>query len=350
MPIAQNPGNVGEAVDLSAGINIIPNYWGVFPALGLFNHQYGTTRTVMIPRVSESENILTDRNWNERNNTITGGQRDYITLPVPHYPVDDAITATDINGVVNWDSIVGAGGGGVGLETVESKRAEKMARLRRAHAFTLETARMQVIKDGTVYAPNGTVSINYYTEHGFGRANQNVEMTSVTEDPAVGIQAAVGTLQDNLKTGDIVNNFVALCSPDFFEALINNGFVKESYLYYRRNSQQEGLLSGNLPGAPLDARFSTFEYAGVTFIQVRGTVGGNPYVVADKAYMFPVGTDNFETWFAPAERLDTVNKTALESYYFEYLDRRNSKIDIMTETNFLNVLKRPEQVITLTAV
>ncbi len=346
MAVTNNPLQFGKAVDYSGGINIIPNQWGLTQRLGLFTPVYGSQKTIMIARTTEADHLMVDRNWDERNPTISGGARDWLTLPIPHYPVDDAILPNDIDGVIDFESAMQ---GGLQLETIEKKRAEKMNRIRRAHATLLEMARLQVIKNGSVYAPNGTVNINYYTEYNIIRRSIGLNLTSTTVMPQVGIETAISALQDGLQTGEIVTGFVALCSPEFFSALTTNAFVQEQYMYFARGGNQDGVTIGRLTsGAPLDGRYRTFDYGGVLWIEVRGAVAGVSYVEPNEAYMFPVGTENFETHFAPANRLSTVNKTALESYYFEYVNTKDDLIEIMSETNFLNVLRRPDQVITLT--
>lgn len=346
MAVINNPLQFGKAVDYSGSINIIPNEWGVTQRLGLFTPVYGTQKSIMIARNTEIDHLMVDRNWDERNPSISGGARDYITLPIPHYPVDDAILPNDIDGVIDFESILN---GGQQLETVEKARAKKMARIRRAHQVLLELSRLQVLKDGSVYAPNGTVKVNFYTEYGITRQSIGLNLSSTTVRPQVGIEQAISTLQDGLQTGEVVTGFVALCSPSFFSALTNNAFVQEQYMYFARGGNQEGVTVGRLTaGAPLDGRYRTFDYGGVLWIEVRGNVAGTDYIDAGEAYMFPVGTDNFETHFAPANRLSTVNQPALSSYYFEYVNTRDDIIEIMSETNFINVLRRPDQVITLT--
>lgn len=340
-----NPQAYGKAIDLSTGINIIPNQWGVIGRLNIFKHKHNTQKQVMIPRKTEQQHILEDRNWDERNPSIAGAQRDYLSLAIPHYPVDDAITPNDIDGNLDFDALIR---GTVKLETVEKVRAEKMERIRRAHMLTLEFSRLQVMKDGSVYAPNGTVTTNYYTEFGLTREVISVDLASTVDAPNQTFEDAVGYLQDVQQDGGGYNtDYIALCSPEFFSALTNNAFVTERY-FYVQNAQQAPLLVGRLEaGAPWDARFRSFEYAGIHFVEVRGSVNGVSYINANDAYLFPRGTDYFETIFAPANRFGTVNTQALESYYFEYIDEKRSKIELMTETNFLNVLKRPDLVVTL---
>src|SRR5690606_19353775 len=96
-----NPFKLGKVADLSAEINVIPNQWGVINMLGIFRDEPKSQKTVLVPRNIEQEAIITDRNWDERNNTIAGGQRDVLPLMIPHYPVDDAITPNDVDGNVD---------------------------------------------------------------------------------------------------------------------------------------------------------------------------------------------------------------------------------------------------------
>lgn len=345
MPIA-NPFQAGKLADLSQEINIIPNQWGVIQRLGLFIDDPKTQKTVLVPRTVEEEALIPDRNWDERNNTIKGGERDVLPLVIPHYPVDDAITPNDVDGNVDWGRIMS--GGGARAQSVDEVRATKMERLRRAHATTLEYARAQILRDGTVFAPNGTVVTNFYTEFGVTRPVVGFDLNSVTDNPISHPERVLAQIQDSVGGGAIVTNVVALASPDFFNALISNPFVYESYQYFQQ-SQGPALLNGRLTaGSPLDARFRSFSYGGIDFIEVRGQVGGQPYVNAGEAYAFPLGTDLFRTYYAPANRFKSVNRRALQSYYFEYLNEKDDIIEIMTETNFLNALLRPEAVVTLT--
>lgn len=338
-----NPFALGKVADLSGSINIIPNQWGLINQLGLFRNESKTQKTVLVPRKTETIAVLTDRNWDERNNAIKGGSRDVLPVVIPHFPVDDAITPNDVDGQIDWDSLMA---GGNSTLSVEKVRMEKMERLRNAHSLTLEVARAQLLRDGSVYAPNGTVVTNFYTEFGLTRQVEFLNLASTTVSPLTAVKAAYGEVQDQIQNGQIVNNVVALCSPEFFTALITNAFVVESYQYFQQN-QGAGILNQRLSSGGFDARYEVFTYGGITFVECRGGVAGTPYIEAGKAYVFPMGTDSFRTYFAPANRFASINKSALESYYFEYKNEKDDIIEIMSETNFVNALLRPQTVITL---
>lgn len=345
MATIANPFELGKVADLSGSINIVPNTWGMIQQMGLFTNEYKTQKVVLVPRNQQSETVITDRNWNERNNTIKGVDRDVLAVQIPHFPVDDAIYGDDLDGQADWDSILVGGNATLSLEKV---RARKMEALRNAHSLTLEVARAQMIRDGSVYAPNGTVITNFYTEFGLTRDVIPLGLASTTVNPLAAVKAAYGEVQDSVLNGAIVSNIVALASPEFFAALVSNPFVTESYQYFAQ-SQGAGILNQRLSSGGFDDRYETFKYGGITFIEARGSANGVPYVNAGEAYVFPLGTDSFRTYFAPAaDRLQYVNKTAQESYYFEYLNRKDDIIEIMSETNFANALLRPQIVKTLT--
>lgn len=349
MPLSYNPTDFNRVVDLSNTINIIPNQWGLFQQLGIFESEAKAQKTVLVPRFEWSEALIPDRNWDERNNASQGPTRDYLTVKVPHFPLDDAITPQDIDGVVAWENVFA----GIQTETVASTRARKMQQMRMNHARTLEYARAQLITTGGVYAPNGTMrtsygsTVNFYTEFGVTRTELTMDLTNLTVDPLAEVEPIIAAIQDGLVSGDTVSSFVAVCSPEFFNALITHPFVVDAYKYYARVQGADvltGRLTANAYG--LDARFRTFDYGGILFIEYRGSFGGTPYIPAGDAYVFPVGGSAlFKTYYAPANRFNTVNTTASEAYWFEYMNEKNDIIEIMSESNFLNALLRPQALV-----
>jgi len=335
-----NPFEPGKLADLSEKINIIPNTWGVVNNLGLFRNEYKTQRTVLIPVNKESVALIEDRNWNERHQANPNKTTQVAAFQVPHFPLDDMITPTDINGIMNWDS---ANGESVLLAQA---RAEKMDRLRRAHALTLEHARMQMLKNGDVYAPNGTVAYNMYTEFGStgSKSNQNISL-GTSSNPLADVQAAVQYIRSHVDNTSVISNIVALCSSTFFAALVANPYVYNEYSRFIQPGM-EGTFEVNLRNR---IGQNVFSCGGITFIEYPATVNSVAWVESNKAYAFPMGTNSFRTMFAPAERFGDVNTVAKESYYFEFPSVKRDKIEIETETNFINVMTNPDASINLTA-
>lgn len=353
MPLVINPNDRSKVIDRTDSLIVIPNTVGITNALGLFTPVYSSQKMVEVTRNTRRNTVLEDRNWDERNQTIAGRERDSLVLKIPHFPADDAITPNDIDGVVSAASLAEA----AELESVQNVRADKMFDLREAHGLTMEVARMQLITEGTAYAPNGTVVTNYYTEFGVTRETVAVAMAAGA-DPRPTVNEAKKAVRAGLTGGQAgtVRAFVALCSDSFFQALLQNAFVTDA-MKYVDNGQALSVLLGQggaaVPG--LDARFESVTLFGITWINAGAAGYENaagtfvPFVAEGEAYLLPVGVrDMFKTYFAPANRFGTINRRAQGSYWFEYLNEKDDNIEIMTEQNFLNALLNPAAIVQLT--
>ena len=351
-----DPNNINGLVDLTATINVIPNNWGLFNQLGIFDVERKSLKTIQVPRTEWDEGLIPDRNWDERNTASRGPTRSYLTASIPHFPLDDYITPNDIDGKVAFTEIYA----GTQIETVAATRARKMLQIRMNHSLTLEAARAELITTGNVYAPSGTLrqsygdTINWYNEFGVTRSEFTMPLADETANPLVSVEPIIAAIQDNLKSGAIVERLVAVASPTFFNALISHPYVIDAYKYYAQ-IQGQSVLTGRLNASAygLDARYRTFDFGGILWIEYRGSyVDRNtgvtvPYIPAGDAYAFPRVSSNamFKTYFAPANRFDTINTVAQESYFFEYMGEKQDKIELMTESNFMNAVLQPQALV-----
>lgn len=356
MPLSYNPQDFNRVVDLSETINIVPNNWGLFNQLGIFDPERKSQKTVLVPRTVWNEGLIPDRNWDERNSASRGPVRSYLTASIPHFPLDDSITPNDVDGVIAWDNVFA----GIQVESVAATRARKMQQMRMNHALTLEAARAQLITTGGVYAPGGTLqtsygtTINWYNEFGVTRTELTMDLTNLAVDPLAEVEPIIAAVQDGIQSGTVVDGLIAVCSPSFFNALISHPFVVDTYKYFQQTQGTavlNGRLAANVYG--LDARYRNFYYGGVLWIEYRGSytnrVTGTttPYIPAGDAYVFPQVASEavFKTYFAPANRFATVNTVAQEAYWFEYMNEKDDFIEIMSESNFMNAVLRPQALI-----
>lgn len=342
---ARDPLNMNKVVDFTDLVNIIPNIWGMYQNLNLFTEDPKTQREIILYRDHEQNVVMKDSNWDGRRDTVSVGKQDMVSLVVPHFNLDDAIYPNDLYGVADWESIRMGGNAAITLDKV---RMKKMETLRKAHSLTLERARAELIREGTVYAPRQTVVTDFYSLFGITRTDTSVGLSSTTVNPHGEFLDIVQEAQDSLQAGDLVTDWVAICSPEFFKSLTSNNFIREDFAAIQQ-PQSIGLLTQTLAGGRFGSAYQEFKYAGITFVLARGSVAGYDYVESGKAYLFPLGTDTFRTMYAPANRFGHVNTLAQASYFFEYAGERDDKIDIMSETNFLNAMVRPQAVRTLTA-
>lgn len=352
MAIVMNRTADGKVVDRTDSLLVVPNTVGITNALGLFTDAPSTQKNIEITRSTRRNSLLEDRNWDERNQTIAGREADSLLLKIPHFPADDAISPNDLDGIVQAGSLAET----AELETVASVRADKMVDLREAHGLTLEAARMQLITEGTVYAPRGTVATNYYDEFDITREEVGVELAAAA-DPRTTVNDAKKAVRAGLSGGQAgtVRAFVALCSDSFYNALIQNAYVTDALKYVDQGQALNILLgNGGNAVAGLDARFESVTLFGITWINA-GAAGYEdnegefvPFVPEGDAYLLPVGVRNmFKTYYAPANRFSSVNRRASMSYWFEYLNEKDDIIEIMTEQNFLNACLAPGAIVRL---
>jgi hypothetical protein len=302
--------------------------------MGIFQEQGITQHTINVEMSSGTLSVIPDAMRGARNTVNRDDTRSIRSFAVPHFPLDDFISPEDIQGKRAYGSADAA-------ETEAAVVARKLARIRQNHAVTMEAARAYAITNGAIYAPNGTVSGNYYTEFGVTQTTKDFVLGTATTDVGAKSEEVIAHIQDNVQTGGVVNEVIVLCSPEFFGKLIAQAGVKEAYKYY--SSTQE----------PLRKRLGTglyrrFEHAGLTFIEYRGSYNGTRLIPAGEAYALPVGVDDmFETYFSPANKFSHVNTLGEQAYVFSYKDATDEKITLQSEHNAIHVVRRPQSVVKL---
>lgn len=334
--IVRSFGSNFEVQDWTEEVNVIPNQWGTIGQLGIFNEEPIAEHVAVFEEVIKDGALIVDRVRGDRAQVGKDATRKLHTFAVPHFPYDDAISPQDIQGKRAYGKVDQA-------ETLDAVRTRKLERIRQNHAWTLERARAQIITDATVYAPSGTVSQNWNTE--FGVTRKTVDFTLGTAGTEVNekIEEGIAHIQDNAN-GAVISGTVVLCSPTWFAKLIKHASVKTAYQYYTSTAEP---LRQRL-GGPLTLH-RVFEHGGTKFIEMRDTYAGTQLITAGKAFMLPTGTDKFKTFFSPANRFGLVNTLGEQVYVFESNDGKGTKIELESESNFVNALFNPNLVIEFTS-
>lgn len=319
--------------DYTESIIQIPNSWGLINELGIFSNEGVAQNTLTVESTAGTLGLLVDKVRGERNAVNKDDTRVLRAFAIPHFPLDDAIKPEDIQGKRAF--------GGDQAETEAAVMLRKMERIRRNQAATWEFARAKMITSGEVYAPNGTVVENVYTSFGVTRKEVDYVLGTATTEVIAKSEEALAHIQDNILTGEVVDRVVVLCAPDFFAKLIAHPKVVEAYKYY--TSAQEPLR--NRLGTGIYRRFV---FGSIEYVEYRGSFNGQALIPAGTAYMIPLGTtDTFKTYFGPANRFEYVNTIGLESYLFSFRNPSNTEITLQSETNFLNLIRRPQCVVKL---
>jgi hypothetical protein len=330
--IIRDYGNGFKVTDLTEELVSIPNEYGLINQLGIFDVEPVSQHTVTFEASDRVIGLIGDKVRGERNNVSKDGKRVMRSYAIPHFPLDDYITPQDVQGQRAY--------GEEGVERKEAVQMRKLETIRKSHAITLETARAKMITSGDIYAPNGTVVGNVYTDFDVTRKQVAMDLTNAATDILGKQREIVDHIQDNIMSGETPSEIIALCSPSYFDAYISQAGVKEAYKFY--TSTQEPLRNGN---------WSQFRHGDITLIRYNGKFkdasGVSQALIPDgDAYYLPLDTsDSFKTYFSPANKFDLANTLGEQAYVFVYEDGKGSKIEIESEANLLNLMKRPQVVV-----
>lgn len=326
--------NQFEVTDYTQELNIIPNTWGLINELGIFTEEGIASNTVTLESKGGTIAVVGDQRRGTRAQVGKDEVSSLKAFTTTHHPYDDALFAHELQGRRAYGTADQA-------DTESRAIADKLSRIRMAHAQTLELARASTLVNGTQWSPNGTVTENFYTTFGITRTEIDFVLGTATTEVNEKIQAGVAAIQDNLLSGEVITGVVVLCGTNFFNKLVRQANVKEAYKFYA--STQEGQRNGYRSG-----RYQIFDHAGVRFIEYRGSIGGNALIPTDEARMIPTGTlDTFKTLYSPAAKFDLVNTIGEQAYVWTYRDSKNTKIELESESNFINMVRRPAAIVKL---
>lgn len=339
MAITRSYTNAFEITDLTEELVSVPNTYGLINDLSLFRSEPVTQHTVTVESNGTTLSLLTDYQRGARAPVGKDEGREIRAFPIPHFPADDYLGPQDLQGKRAYGSDA--------AETEAAAKARKMIALRKRHGITLEFARAHAITTGTIYAPNGTVAGNYYTDFNVTRKEVAFDLSNAATDILAKQREVIDHIQENLESGEVPSGFIALCSPEFFDDYIKQASVKEAYKFYQ--STQEPLRNGLR-----DGRYAKFVHGDVTLYRYIGSYkdanGVSKRIIpAGDAYYLPVGTeDTFVTYYSPANKLDLANTLGEEVYLFEYRDPKGTKVELESEHNALHLVRRPQAIVRAT--
>jgi len=294
---------------------------------------------------SETSIPTTSFSIEEKNNTLTlvrpsprGGvgqtqprvRRSMRMLGVPHFEINDAVMAEEVQGVRPF-------GQQDGTETVMEKVAERMQQAGQSLEYTQEYSRVGAVKGVITYA-DGT-QLDLFKEYSIP-VPPNIDMNldfAGTPDGSLRQKCAaiIRTMGANLD-GTMFTGVEAIVGDAFFDALIKHPEVRQTYLNYqaaaelRTNYVQAGQIWGS------------FVFGDIVWTNYRGNVGATPMIETNMAFFYPTGVPNlFSTVFAPADYIETVNTMGKPRYVKQYPMPNDKGINVDVQMNALNFCTKP---------
>lgn len=333
MPLVQDTTNPFKIVDRTDELRLVPQTWTLLGDSGLFRDEYLATTTVTFEERNGSLSYIGDAIRGSKPQTVAGEIRKLHSYNTVHHPVMDALYPSDINGVSAPNS------NGQRMDQKDAALARKIEKIRRMMDVTKEIGRFKTLSTGQIWAPNGTVAADFYTD--FGKTKNVVDFLfgTTTTDIVAKCEAVIADFQAKATEGQVINRVIGYASPVYFAKLIAHSKVTTAYTYYTATDGQQ-ILRNRAGGAGLYRRFS---FGGIDFIEVPTVLAGETLVPSgDCIFVAQDDADSFVTYYSPANRFGYVNTVAENGYLWTFDDPRMTEITVEGELNMLNFLRKPE--------
>lgn len=268
--------------------------------------------------------------------TFGKNKRSLRTLRIPHFQVDDAINADEVQQVRAF-------GEEVAVERLQAKIAERAAEASQFFALTEEYHRINILKAGKLMDADGSVLFDYFTEFGETPATEiDFDLDNATPAEGVFRKKCAGVIRQmaSILDGIPYTGIMALCGDSFFDDLIAHKEVRDTYKGYADAANlRAAYVNGGATGL-----HGAFDFGGITWANYRG--GGSVGVDTNKCHLFPIGVPGlFRTVYGPADYIETVN-TPGQRLYGKQWDMQNGKgVNLEFQMNALHYCTRPRVLI-----
>jgi len=316
-------------VPLSLAVNNLKFVPGYISSKGIFTESSIAVTAVSIEEKNNTLTLIAPSPRGGPGRTMPRARRNMRMLIVPHFEINDAVMAEEVQGVRAF-------GSEDAVESVMTKVGERMQQSGQSLEYTLEHARVGAIKGVVTYADGTTLDL--YAEYGIPVPTViNMNLGSTANDGSFRLLCAtivrnVGKALD----GNTFSGVEAICGDDFFDALVKNAEVRGTYIasMQGRELATQYVTAGQTWGA--------FTFGGITWTNYRGYVGTVPMVEANACYFYPTGVPSlFATFWAPADYIETVNTMGKPRYVKQYPMPNDKGINFDTQMNALNICTKP---------
>jgi Phage major capsid protein E len=323
-------GDAFGVVPLTLAINNLKFVPGWVSSRGIFSTSSTATTVVSIEEQGMILQLIAPTPRGGPGHTLPKIRRTMRMLAIPHFEINDAVMAEEVQGVRPF-------GQETGTESVMTKVGERMQTAGQSLEYTLEHTRVGAIKGVVTYADGTTLDL--FKEYSIPvppNVDMNLDFTG-TPDGSLRQKVAqiIRTMGANLD-GLAFSGIEALCGDAFFDALIKHPEVRQTYLGYVAAAElRQGYISAG-------QTWGSFEFGGILWTNYRGYVGGVSMIETNMAYLYPLGVpDLFKTIYAPADYIETVNTMGKPRYVKQYQMQNDKGIHMDTQMNVLNFVTRP---------
>jgi hypothetical protein len=319
-----------EVVDQTPSLLKVPQTWSLIGSSGLFQEESLTTHVATMQEIGGSLVVVGDSMPGSKPMTVGNDLRKIHSYSLSHHQLVDALYPSDIQGKSAYNDL--------SVEDTEAAAlVRKMEKIRKSFDVTLEIARFRTLNTGAIWAPNGTISGNFYTDFGYTKNEVDFVLGTATTDVIAKCEAVISDFQAKSQDGEVITSVTGYASPAFFAALIAHAKVQVSYTY-QVQAQGANIQRERAGGMGL---YRTFNFGGINFIEVPTILAGTTLITAKDCIFVANGTDAFVTMYGPARRFGYIGTRGEKSYMWTQRTQDLKEIKIEAEANFLNILRKP---------
>lgn len=326
---------------LTEAINIPPYQTGRPAQLGIFRDTPIATTYVKLGIEEAELTVIPARERGGESNLNMRNDRHQVSFDIPHFPLDDAISPSDVQNLLKWgDDRV--------METVEDVYNTRLEMMRAKHDLTHSYLDWGAL-NGLVLDGEGKILLNLYDKFELTENVISFDLDVAATDIAEKNRAVKAIIRKELR-GTRATGLRVMAGKNFFDNYLKHGTVLEGLSKY----------AGNTPNPARDEIEDVFTYAGLTLERVdeeykvrlaNGNLVARPAIDPDEAIVVPLGTPFFKRYVAPPDTLSGANRMPPpDSKIFvstEDLPHDKGR-EIHTESNVLPICIRPQLLIRLT--
>lgn len=328
-------GDAFRVVPLTDAIRDLPFVPGRIGELNLFGETSVSALTVSLAKKGDQIVLVSPSPRGTSGQTVDKTKANLRAFNIPHFQIDDAIMADEVQGVRAWDSETE-------VETVMGVVAGRLAEHTQSMEATLEYARIGAVKGVVTYAD--TTTLDLFSEFGVTQETE-IDLDLDNANPVEGILrktcAGIVRKMAGHLGGVPFSGIHCFAGDNLFDNLLQHMEVRETYKGW---TEAQILRDGYI--SPNGKSYSAFEFGGIVFENYRGGVGTTAFIDPDKCHMFPLGVPNlFRTYFGPADYVETVNTPGRRLYAKQWEMPNGKGINLEVQTNALSICTRPKVLI-----
>jgi hypothetical protein len=325
-----------SVLSLTDSINDLVFAPGRIAEMGLFTSRSITTTSAVLEKKGNALVLVAPTPRGAPGITVPKKQGNIRQLPVPHFEINDAIMAEEVQGVRAF-------GTEDQVETVMGRIAEREAEHSQSMAATTEYSQLGAIKGVVTYADGSTLDL--FAEFGVTQVAE-IDFDLDNASPAEGVlrkkcAGVVRTIAAELGGLPWSGMVRALVGDAFFDDLLAHKEVRDSYKGW---TEAQILREGYIEAS--GKSYGAFEFGGIVWENYRGAVGATSFIETDKAHFFPMNVPGlFRQYWAPADYIETVNTPGRRLYAKQWPMPNDKGVNLDVQMNELNIATRPRSLL-----